>query len=85
MDTTEPAGVGRPAIPLQAKRKPQDVLSDLKVALDSHGIVLPSVQMERVGYCNPAEPNPLIDLGRVNLRTAVRLIEVLTRGTETQP
>lgn len=84
MEDTETAAEWWPTTPLQAKWKAEDVLTDLKAALGSHGIVLPSVQIERVGYCNVGDPHQLIELGRVNLRTAVKLVAVLTPGVETQ-
>ncbi|MGG8409595.1 hypothetical protein ACM614_24855 [Streptomyces sp. 12297] len=54
----------------------QDAVVQLKEALAGVGVVLPSVGMDQVSAAG-AYGLPLIDLGRCNLDTALRLTAVL--------
>jgi hypothetical protein len=54
---------------------------ELAEALLRHGITLPSLTLDLASCTVTIAPRPLIELGRVNLDTARRLLDVL-RGME---
>jgi hypothetical protein len=54
----------------------QEAITQLREALDGVGVVLPSLGMDQVSAAG-AYGLPLIDLGRCNLDTAMRLAAVL--------
>ncbi len=60
----------------QKLRKAEDTRDDLSAVLRTLGIVLPSLSVEPMAY-GDENPDPLIDMGRCNLRTARKLLAVL--------
>ncbi len=60
----------------QLIRKAEETRDDLNAALRALGIALPSLNVEPMAYADE-NPDPLIDLGRCNLRTARKLLAVL--------
>lgn len=60
---------------------PEQLVCDLKAALHRGGIVLPSLQVDTLGSFDEFQ-SQLIDLGRVNLETASRLVSLLSPGAE---
>lgn len=54
----------------------EDVVTRLREALGALGVVLPSLRVDPLSAASD-EPYPLVELGRCNLDTAVRLITVL--------
>jgi hypothetical protein len=61
-----------------SKMEAERVVSELRDAFRSVGIVLPSLCVDPAGYCN-VPPVHLVDLGRINFETANKLIAVLGR------
>ncbi|MFC9034887.1 hypothetical protein [Streptomyces arboris] len=57
-------------------RAAEDAVAQLKKGLAGLGVTLPSLRVDPVS-CAGNEPAPLIDLGRCNIDTALRLCEVL--------
>ncbi|MEU0159275.1 hypothetical protein ABZ154_10645 [Streptomyces sp. NPDC006261] len=57
-------------------RAAEDAVAQLREGLAGLGVTLPSLRVDPVS-CAGNEPAPLIDLGRCNIATAVRLYEVL--------
>ncbi|MFD9423835.1 MULTISPECIES: hypothetical protein [unclassified Streptomyces] len=57
-------------------RMAEDVVARLKDGLGGVGVRLPSLRIDPVS-CAGNEPAPLVDLGRCNLDTALRLCQVL--------
>ncbi|MER6347625.1 hypothetical protein ACWC10_27375 [Streptomyces sp. NPDC001595] len=57
-------------------RTSQEIVESLRVALESVGVVLPSLRVDPVTAASE-EPFALVDLGRCNVRTAEQLTEVL--------
>ncbi|MEU3203983.1 hypothetical protein ABZ702_08835 [Streptomyces cyaneofuscatus] len=57
-------------------RAAEDAVEQLKAGLAGLGVTLPSLRLDPVS-CAGNEPTPLVDLGRCNLDTALRLCEVL--------
>ncbi|MCX4675258.1 hypothetical protein OG413_07965 [Streptomyces sp. NBC_01433] len=57
-------------------RMAEDVVARLKDGLGGVGVTLPSLRIDPVS-CAGNEPAPLVDLGRCNLDTALRLCQVL--------
>lgn len=55
-----------------------DLVTDLKDALRRSGVVLPSLQVDTLGGFDEFRTQ-LIDLGRVNLETASKLVSALRR------
>jgi hypothetical protein len=60
----------------ESNREAEDVVRDLREALRNVGIVLPSLRVDLVGYCNET-PRHLIELGRCNVATARTIVKVL--------
>ncbi|WP_405881484.1 MULTISPECIES: hypothetical protein [unclassified Streptomyces] len=54
----------------------EEVVAQLKAALEGVGVVLPSLRVDPVTGASE-EPFALVALGRCNVRTAVRLADVL--------
>ncbi|MDT0495223.1 hypothetical protein ACPEIF_16620 [Streptomyces sp. NPDC012600] len=59
-----------------AVRDAEDAVARLKEGLAGVGVTLPSLRVDPVS-CAGNEPTPLVDLGRCNIDTALRLCEVL--------
>ncbi|ARF74233.1 hypothetical protein B7C62_19815 [Kitasatospora albolonga] len=59
-----------------AVREAEDAVARLKEGLAGVGVTLPSLRVDPVS-CAGNEPTPLVDLGRCNIDTALRLCEVL--------
>ncbi|MFE7480631.1 hypothetical protein [Streptomyces sp. NPDC057552] len=59
-----------------AVREAEDAVARLKEGLAKVGVTLPSLRVDPVS-CAGNEPTPLVDLGRCNIDTALRLCEVL--------
>lgn len=57
-------------------RTAEETVVRLKADLAALGVTLPSLRVDPVS-CAGNEPTPLVDLGRCNIDTAVRLCEVL--------
>lgn len=57
-------------------RMAEDAVERLKEGLAECGVKLPSLRIDPVS-CAGDEPAPLVDLGRCNIDTALRLCEVL--------
>jgi len=57
-------------------RTAEDAVAQLKEGLAGLGVTLPSLRVDPVS-CAGNEPTPLVDLGRCNIDTALRLCEVL--------
>ncbi|MET9051458.1 hypothetical protein ACMZ5F_32175 [Streptomyces rhizosphaericola] len=57
-------------------RAAEDAVARLKEGLAGVGVTLPSLRVDPVS-CAGNEPTPLVDLGRCNIDTALRLCEVL--------
>ncbi|ALC28389.1 MULTISPECIES: hypothetical protein [Streptomyces] len=57
-------------------RTAEDAVVRLKEGLAGVGVTLPSLRVDPVS-CAGNEPTPLVDLGRCNIDTALRLCEVL--------
>ncbi|KOV18052.1 hypothetical protein ADK90_23640 [Streptomyces sp. XY413] len=62
--------------PTERIRAVEEAVRELKEALDGVGVVLPSLDVERVSAAG-TYGLPLVDLGRCNLDTALRLAAVL--------
>ncbi|MGW6460341.1 hypothetical protein ACWF94_31205 [Streptomyces sp. NPDC055078] len=65
--------VARPAERLRAA---EEVIDQLRTELDGLGVALPSLRIDPVSLASE-HPYPLVDLGRCNLDTAMRLTAVL--------
>jgi hypothetical protein len=62
------------------RQEAADALNELRAALDAHGIVLPSLDLDPVTLVASdmgPDRRPLIALGRVNLETARALARAL--------
>ncbi|MGW1224157.1 hypothetical protein [Streptomyces sp. NPDC001478] len=57
-------------------RTAEELVARLKGGFAGVGVVLPSLRVDPVSYA-VEEPVPLVDLGRCNLDTALRLSEAL--------
>ncbi|MFI1018081.1 hypothetical protein [Streptomyces sp. NPDC020965] len=57
-------------------RAAEEVLSQLREELGAIGVTLPSLRVDPISLASD-DPYPLIDLGRCNLDTAMRLTAVL--------
>lgn len=57
-------------------RTAENAVAQLKEELAEFGLKLPSLRIDPVS-CAGDEPTPLVDLGRCNIDTALRLCEVL--------
>ncbi|WP_405912442.1 hypothetical protein OG760_13455 [Streptomyces sp. NBC_00963] len=55
-------------------------MDELHEALHQHGIALPSLTVDLASCTTTTAPRPLVELGRVNLRTAERLADVLRQA-----
>lgn len=62
-------------------RAAEDMVAQLKKGLAGLGVTLPSLRVDPVS-CAGNEPTPLVDLGRCNIETALRLCEVLAESAE---
>ncbi|MFD8729918.1 MULTISPECIES: hypothetical protein [unclassified Streptomyces] len=62
-------------------RVAEDTVAQLKKGLAGLGVTLPSLRVDPVS-CAGNEPTPLVDLGRCNIETALRLCEVLAESAE---
>ncbi|MEW2588260.1 hypothetical protein [Streptomyces virginiae] len=62
--------------PAERIRAAEEAVRELKEALDRVGVVFPSLDVERVSAAG-TYGLPLVDLGRCNLDTALRLAAVL--------
>ncbi|KJY16705.1 MULTISPECIES: hypothetical protein [Streptomyces] len=62
--------------PTERIRAVEEAVRELKEALDGVGVVFPSLDVERVSAAG-TYGLPLVDLGRCNLDTALRLAAVL--------
>lgn len=81
MSTTDSERAADPAAALRQARAARDALD---AALRGHGLVLPSLDLDPLTAAGSGTyPGPLIDLGRVNRATALRLAEVLARASAT--
>ncbi|MGP3968679.1 hypothetical protein [Streptomyces sp. 6N223] len=73
-----------PVPPPTPRQEAAHALNELRAALDAHGIVLPSLDLDRLSLrghdMGSPEARPLIELGRCNLDTARRLTQALTPG-----
>ncbi|MFE3326740.1 hypothetical protein [Streptomyces sp. NPDC059176] len=58
-------------------RVAEEVVSQLRTELDGTGVVLPSLRVDPVSLAGESSAYPLVDLGRCNLDTALRLAAVL--------
>ncbi|MEI7030829.1 hypothetical protein [Streptomyces pratensis] len=58
-------------------RAAEDAVARLREGLAGCGLTLPSLRIDPVS-CAADEPSPLVELGRCNVDTALRLCEVLT-------
>ncbi|MEU7058588.1 hypothetical protein [Streptomyces sp. NPDC046197] len=54
----------------------EEILVDLRTALEKAGITLPSLRLDPAGLAREA-PCPLVELGRCSVETAARLAAVL--------
>ncbi|WP_406861684.1 hypothetical protein ABZO31_14865 [Streptomyces sp. HUAS MG47] len=65
---------------MERLRAAQQVVDQLKAALDAVDVVLPSMGVDplTIGGSGPAAPYPLIELGRCNMDTARQLVAVLS-------
>ncbi|MEW2631946.1 hypothetical protein AB0903_09860 [Streptomyces sp. NPDC048389] len=57
-------------------RAAEEVVAQLRSGLDTVSVTLPSLRVDVVSLASEA-PYPLVDLGRCNLDTALRLAAVL--------
>nr|WSX50803.1 hypothetical protein OG409_18745 [Streptomyces sp. NBC_00974] len=60
-------------------REAIDCLMELRTALASHGIALPSLDLHLLSYSGRYASPPLISLGNCNLATAQRLTAALAK------
>lgn len=58
-------------------RAAEEVVSQLRAELDGTGVTLPSLRVDPVSLASESTAYPLVDLGRCNLDTALRLAAVL--------
>ncbi|MCZ7459532.1 hypothetical protein [Streptomyces sp. WMMC940] len=58
-------------------RAAEEVVAQLRDELDSTGVTLPSLCVDLVSLTSESGAYPLVDLGRCNLDTALRLAAVL--------
>lgn len=57
-------------------RAAEDAVAELRDGLAAVGVTLPSLRIDPVS-CAGNEPNPLVELGRCSVETALRLSAVL--------
>jgi len=76
MEATE-----RRRVAAEKVRAAEDAVGRLKEGLAGLGVTLPSLRVDPVS-CAGNEPAPLIDLGRCNIDTALRLCEVLAEQVD---
>ncbi|WP_328328170.1 MULTISPECIES: hypothetical protein [unclassified Streptomyces] len=60
-------------------RAAEQAVEDLRAGFKEVGVSLPSLRVDPVSCAN-AEPLPLVELGRCNLDTALRLAAVLQQA-----
>ncbi|HEY9369728.1 hypothetical protein [Streptomyces sp.] len=67
---------------LDRLRAAQQVVDQLKSELDAVDVILPSLGVDLLTLAGrgPESPYPLVDLGRCNMDTALRLAAVLSEG-----
>jgi hypothetical protein len=58
-------------------RAAEEVVAQLRNELDGTGVTLPSLRVDLVSLASESDTYPLVDLGRCNLDTALRLAAVL--------
>lgn len=58
-------------------RAAEEVVAQLRGELDGTGVILPSLRVDLVSLASESDSYPLVDLGRCNLDTALRLAAVL--------
>ncbi|UUN27625.1 hypothetical protein [Streptomyces sp. FIT100] len=61
-------------------RAAEEVVAHLRGELDGAGVTLPSLRVDLVSLAGDSETCPLVELGRCNLDTALRLAVVLHEG-----
>ncbi|MEU2156509.1 hypothetical protein ABZ532_16065 [Streptomyces sp. NPDC019396] len=61
-------------------RAAEVVIAQLRAELDSKGVSLPSIRVDLLSITSETADYPLVDLGRCNLDTALRLAAVLHEG-----
>ncbi|MBB1243953.1 hypothetical protein GL263_10350 [Streptomyces durbertensis] len=61
-------------------RVAEEAADALRQALAAHDVTFPSLRLDLV-TCAMTEPNPLLDLGRCNVETALRLAAALRATT----
>jgi hypothetical protein len=61
-------------------RAAEEVVAQLRGELDEVGVRLPSLRVDLVSLTSESAAYPLVDLGRCNLDTALRLAAVLHEG-----
>ncbi|MFD5427011.1 hypothetical protein [Streptomyces sp. NPDC127084] len=63
--------------PADRIRAAEEVIAQLRAELDSKGVTLPSIRVDLLSLTSEEGGYPLVDLGRCNLDTALRLAAVL--------
>ncbi|MFD7611848.1 hypothetical protein [Streptomyces sp. NPDC059828] len=58
-------------------RAAEVVIAQLRAELDAKGVSLPSIRVDLLSLTSETADYPLVDLGRCNLDTALRLAAVL--------
>ncbi|OKJ99473.1 MULTISPECIES: hypothetical protein [unclassified Streptomyces] len=58
-------------------RAAENVVAQLRDELGRVGVTLPSLRVDPVSAASDASPFPLVELGRCNIDTAMRLVAVL--------
>ncbi|MGW7364331.1 hypothetical protein ACWGI8_13100 [Streptomyces sp. NPDC054841] len=58
-------------------RAAEEVVAQLRGELDEVGVILPSLRVDLVSLTSESVTYPLVDLGRCNLDTALRIAAVL--------
>ncbi|MEU2430715.1 hypothetical protein ABZ611_14605 [Streptomyces sp. NPDC007861] len=61
-------------------RAAEEVVAQLRGELSGSGVTLPSLRVDLVSLAGDSETYPLVELGRCNLDTALRLAVVLHEG-----
>lgn len=57
-----------------------EAVTDLRAALTTLGVTLPSVRIDLPSCTSSIDARPLVDLGRCNMETARRLITILNQA-----
>ncbi|WP_199552390.1 hypothetical protein [Streptomyces sp. N35] len=61
---------------VERERAAEEAVRQLRAELTGAGVVLPSLKVDATSLAS-SEPRPLLDLGRCNLDTALRLVAAL--------